>query len=270
MQGANRLAEATGPKVRGLSIVILNLNRPDLISPLLHCLVKAKPAFAHAGFDLQIIVGDTGSTDPETLAVYDGLASEAEVVRGLRYQFSANNNQLAFERARCDAILFLNNDVILPIDENPLMQMRASFDADAKLGIVGAYLHFPDESLQHAGVAFAPTGERAGLPFHFMAGERAPISALRTRSTAAVTGACLMIRAELFKRLGGFDQNYAAEAQDIDLCLAAHRLGSHISIMQLGKLVHLENATRPKGEAHAGDRELFLQRWRSYIQAFEL
>lgn len=76
-----------------------------------------------------------------------------------------------------------------------------------------------------------------------------------------------MIRSELFSRLGGFDEAYAAECQDVDLCLAASRLGYGVEICNSDRLVHLENATRPRGEENWNDRRLLVRRWSAYLAA---
>ena len=81
-----------------------------------------------------------------------------------------------------------------------------------------------------------------------------------------MTGAFLMIDSDLFARVGGFDEEYEAECQDIDLCLRVRRLGVKCRVLDAGRLVHIENATRPKGEENWSDRALFLRRWSSYIE----
>ena len=257
---------------RGLTVVILNLNRPDLIVPQLRSLSRARAEFARDGYALQILVGDTGSVDHQTLSVYDELSDDGvETERNLQYHFSACNNRLAFERARTDALLFLNNDVIAPASDSPgpYLRLRRELDANPELGAVGALLWFGEGPVQHAGVGFVPAGARRGLPFHLMAGERAPPEKFPDRAAvAAVTGACLMMPSTLFARVGGFDEAYSAEFQDVDLCLRAHRLGRPIRALNVGRLVHLENATRPKGESNAADRALFRRRWSAYIKAF--
>ena len=75
------------------------------------------------------------------------------------------------------------------------------------------------------------------------------------------------MRRQLFDQLGGFSESYSAECQDIDLCLRAHRLGYATRVENLGQVVHLENATRPKGEENWSDRRLFMRRWSSYLEA---
>ena len=97
----------------GLSIIILNLDKPELIGPLLESLINCKNIFEQKGHGLDIFVGDTGSTDPRTLEIYKIFDRQVKIVTGLKYHFSKNNNQLC-NLSRYSHLLFLNNDVIFP------------------------------------------------------------------------------------------------------------------------------------------------------------
>ncbi len=78
---------------RGLSVVILNLDHPDLIVPLVRQLREQREAFRRAGLAFEIVVGDTGSTDPDVLAAYARWRDDVVVMRGLSYHFSKCNNE---------------------------------------------------------------------------------------------------------------------------------------------------------------------------------
>ena len=105
------------------------------------------------------------------------------------------------------------------------------------------------------------------MPYHAGAGEPARHAPGTMRATLAVTGAALMMRTDLWHRLGGLDENYAAECQDIDLCLEVRRLGYRVACFDAGPVVHLENATRPRGETYPTDRRLWLRRWQSFLES---
>ncbi|MCB0915754.1 MAG: glycosyltransferase family 2 protein [Actinobacteria bacterium] len=261
---ADTWAPAVGDEP-GVSVVILNLDRPDLIVPLLRTLVAGMSDFAARGLGLQVIVGDTGSTDPEVLACYADLAGAITVVEGLSYHFSANNNTCVNGRVMHDHIFFCNNDVILP-DVGPLLALYDAVDAPG-VGIAGLALDLPDGRVQHLGLDVFRSGDLKGLCYHPGAEGPAVHNPGATWPAVAVTGAALMIRSELFARLGGFDEHYRAEAQDVDLCLAARRLGQEVVVVDAGEVVHIENATRRKGEENWPDRRLFIRRWGSYIEA---
>ncbi|MBY0429798.1 MAG: hypothetical protein K2Q10_01255, partial [Rhodospirillales bacterium] len=176
-------------------------------------------------------------------------------------------NQLFREMARYDTALFLNNDVVVRANPACLMAMMEALDATPKAGIAGLVMFFGDgTTVQHAGIDFFRGGPLHGLCFHPGSREKKrPGDFTPLRPVAAVTGACLMIRSGLFEGLGGFEEAYAAEAQDVDLCLKARRLGQRTLLLQAGSILHLENATRPQGEENWADRRLFIRRWGSFI-----
>ena len=76
-----------------------------------------------------------------------------------------------------------------------------------------------------------------------------------------------MIRSELFRQIDGFDEGYQTECQDIALCLQAKRLGYAIKLIHTGNIIHLENATRPKGSEDWQDRQRFVRKWGTFIEA---
>jgi GT2 family glycosyltransferase len=256
------------PLRAGVSVIVLTKDKPELIVPLMEQLAAAEAAFARRGLAYEVIIGDTGSTDGAVLAAYDRPRRCTRVVQGLSYHFSRCNNALAYDHATCDTLLFLNNDVVFPAGRDPILEMYEAMQASPSTGIVGCSLFFPDGKAQHLGIEFIAGAELRGLCYHPRARERVEPESLPARwDAAAVTGACLMVRSDAFVAAGGMDEAYAAECQDVALCLTCHRLGYTAQMVQAGNVVHLENATRPKGEEHWGDRRRFLRRWGAYIEA---
>jgi GT2 family glycosyltransferase len=247
----------------GLSIVVLNLDSPELLNSILDGFRIVQAEFQSRGLRVELIVGDTGSSDPQTLQLMSGVDEGITFVRGMRYHFSSNNNVL-FNQVSCDVVLFLNNDVL--IADNPLAVVEAYERHRLTGDVVSTVLDFPDGKVQHRGVEFLRDGGFFGLPYHPLARTEAQHSPGDEVVSAAVTGAFLMIDSDLFARIGGFDEAYEAECQDIDLCLRVRRLGVKCRVLDAGRLVHIENATRPKGEENWSDRALFLRRWSSYIE----
>ncbi|GEB36227.1 hypothetical protein GLI01_02620 [Gluconacetobacter liquefaciens] len=254
----------------GLSVVILNRDKPELILPQIDALMDARDVFTERGLSLQILVGDTGSRQSAVLNGYDERASEhaCVIVRNLRYQFSNCNNTVALQ-AEHDVLLFLNNDVIFDDAAATLLALRDAIVSVDGAAIAGLVMQFGDgEYLQHGGVDFFRSGPLRGLPFHPGAREKRDVSSFPAISDVpAVTGACLAVRADIFRRVGGFDTRYAAECQDIDLCLKVRRIGGRCLLVANKRTIHLENATRPKGEENFADRRLFIRRWTSWLEA---
>jgi GT2 family glycosyltransferase len=255
----------------GLSIVILNLNKPDLITPLLNSLVEAKQILSkQARIELQIIVGDTGSTDPEVWRTYQNHANSVQIEKGMKYHFSRCNNDLFERYVEYNLTLFLNNDVIFSDTPAQLRRMVETITQHTEIGVLGTRLMYPDGRLQHAGIDIFRKGDNKGLCYHPGHGQRITDTQYtlgKLETYPAVTGACLLIPSELFIRCGGFDQGYHAEAQDVDLCLKAKRLGKQAKLIELGKVLHIENATRKKGEENNQDRSRFIRKWKLFVDA---
>ncbi len=263
----NRSGQCRQEYSPGLSIVILTLEKPELIGPLLDDLVQAQQQLADT-LPLQIIVGDTGSERREVLDIYRRHAARITLVQGLRYHFSRCNNDLFIHQVKHETTLFLNNDIIFDNAADALLKMYQTRQEKGPDSIVGTYLLYPDGRLQHGGVSVIESGELAGLCYHPHHGEAfSPLPDDHVQVYPAVTGACLMIPSQLFVRCGLFDENFAAEAQDIDLCFKAVRLGGRCYMRYAGKIQHLENATRKKGEAHDKDRARFVRKWAGFYQA---
>ncbi|MDR9401951.1 MAG: glycosyltransferase [Halothece sp. Uz-M2-17] len=242
-----------------ISICILTKNRYELITECLQSLLETT-----AEDSVEILVGDTGSDDDRVFDFYQSLPQVVKVYDLKSYHFSRNNNELA-RYAKGEILVFLNNDTkALP---QWLMYLIRPFQC-SRVGITGSRLLYRDGTIQHAGVEFfsrEPYRYIGWHPWtHFPADEPKANQVLRT---PGVTGACLSIRHQLFDQLGGFDESYAEECQDIDLCLRAFEKGYGIIYEPRATLFHYENGTRQLSESEP-DRLLFRNRWQLLIDHY--
>lgn len=249
----------------GLTLIILTRDKPELILPLLSSLGRHQEEFSAAGLAFSVLVGDTGSTDPRVIEGYRSQPGWVRIISGLRYHFSRANNQVFASGADTEQVLFLNNDVVLEGAPGCLLALQQRMAADPGLGAQGAVLRFPDGGVQHAGIDLLRSGPLRLLCHHPHAHAVWPVRSGWSRRVPAVTGAFLQIPTRVFCRLGGFDGAYAAECQDADLCYQVRRLGLRVEVVDAGRILHLENATRPKGEEHWDDRRLLQRRWSALL-----
>ncbi|MFK5986541.1 MAG: hypothetical protein QM479_14120 [Pseudomonadota bacterium] len=257
---------------KGLSVIILNLNAKDLIIPLLKQLEIQQQFFSKQNIDLEILIGDTGSTEREVLDYYAN-NQFFKVIGNLKYHFSQCNNLVAEQHSSCSHLLFMNNDIILDNKKpDALINFFEHYQRLSDAGCLGIELLFPDHSIQHMGVDFFRKEEIKGLPFHPLSRQPQLIASEYSKVTRipAVTGAFLMISAALFKQCDGMSNDYNRECQDIELCLKCSRFGFSNYLINLGEVIHIENGTRKKGEEDWQDRQLFIRRWSSFIDAFFL
>jgi GT2 family glycosyltransferase len=249
----------------GLSILVLHKDRPELLARLWLGFTKLRSVCGQEGIDVELLLGDTGSTNPETLKLLENPPEGVEIAQGMQYQFSRCNNDL-FENANFATVLFMNNDVF--IDERPegVVEAYRALTADSQLGAVGVVLLFEDGTVQHAGVEFLRTPELFAVPYH-PGTRQPPVHQLGDSfESSAATGAFLLTSSDLFARSGGFEERYAAECQDIDYCLRLRRVGLGIRTMHVGPIYHVENGTREPGEENWADRALFVRRWSSFVE----
>lgn len=227
--GRPALPQADDPQV---SIVVPVYNQLAHTQACLRALAEHPPRVS-----IEVIVSDDGSSD--------GTQAELEQWAGLRYHRRAENGGFiaacndGAAQARGSRLLFLNNDTIP--QPGWLDEMVAVADADAEIGIVGAALVFPDGTLQESGgVVFA---DGSGWNYGRFESPTDPRFSY-VREADYVSGAALLIDADLFERVGRFDTRYApAYYEDTDLAFAVREAGRKVVVAPHAQVVHDEGAT---------------------------
>jgi GT2 family glycosyltransferase len=244
-------------KKEGVSIVILNKDKPDYIKKCVNAIIEHTEAIEY-----EILIGDTGTTDIEVKEFYQDKSAEygdkIKVIDAGEYHFSRNNNLVAANHARYNKTLFMNNDVFINSDIITSMAMRIS----EKVAIVGAKLLYENGTIQHAGVEMIISKERNPhkfyLPEHMHYEEKN--KEIESGEVDCVTGACLMIPTKLFNDYSGFDEGYEHVFQDVDLCLAIKKMGYKIWCRNDKWATHVESGSRDSA-INEGDYNLMTDRW---------
>lgn len=216
--------------------------------------------------DFELIIVDNRSTDPATLTYLEGLAASG-AARVLpfdgEFNFSAINN-FAARQATGEILCLLNNDMeAIPPEWLAEMVTQA---LRPEIGAVGAKLSYPDDRIQHAGIILGMMGvanhshqfRSRHLPGYY-AQLKVP------RAVAAVTGACLVVRRELFDLVGGLDEVHLPVAfNDVDFCLRLNDAGYRTLWTPYAELYHHESASR--GSDQAGESQARLAAETAYMQ----
>jgi ADP-heptose:LPS heptosyltransferase/GT2 family glycosyltransferase len=158
------------------------------------------------------------------------------------FNWSRFNNRAARE-ASGSLLLFLNDDI--EITEADWLDTLVGIAQRSDVGVVGPRLLYPDGKVQHAGMFLSKPG-LARHAFRFLAADDPGYFelALTQRNVIAVTGACLMVRREVFEKLGGFDESHAVINNDLDFCLKSHASGLWNVFTPFATLTHHELASR--------------------------
>ncbi len=155
-------------------------------------------------------------------------------------------------------LLFLNDDVEVITPD--WLERMLEFSQQAAVGAVGAKLFFPSGRIQHAGVAVLDG--RPLHPFYAHTGEHPGYfnNLLVPRNCCAVTGACLMTCAEVFRAAGGFDEAMPLNYNDVDYCLRLIAGGKRVVCTPYARLYHHELGTRRAG-VEPEETAALQQRW---------
>ncbi|WP_440658041.1 glycosyltransferase family 2 protein [Ensifer adhaerens] len=265
-------AEVAQPKreLPAVSVIIPTRDRADLLEACLKGLFEnTAPA------DLDVIVIDNESSEPATLALFSLYEQSGRIRRiplpgGFNFSRACN---IGVDAARHDLILLLNNDVE-PIDCHWLEYLAGELD-DPTVGAAGNLLLFPDSFVQHGGVTLG-AGTVARHSFHFLDPKGNDDRGLlrQRRDMSAVTAACLLTRKDLWRRLGGMEEQKLTVAfNDVDYCLKLREAGFRIVWTPEAAMLHRESVSRgaddtpQKLQRFAREERAMHERWSDKLRA---
>ena len=246
-----------------VSIMIPFRDQPAL---LLQCVKSVLSRSGSANFE---IVGiDNQSEAAETAAAIAQLRQLDGRVRFCRYDrpfnFSSVNN-FGARHARGDHLLLLNNDVV--VDSDDWITAMLEFSQLEDVGAVGGLLLYPDDTIQHAGVIVGIGGVAGHSHKYLPVSNHGYFSRPHViQNVSAVTGACLMIKRELYLRVGGMDEaNLGVAFNDIDLCLRLRERGYYNVYTPYARAYHHESKSRghedtPEKQSRFLRETLYMQR----------
>ena len=217
--------------------------------------------------EIELIVVDNASTTEDARALLRGLAQRprCRVMSWNRpFNWSAVNNA-AVGASSAEYLLFLNNDV--EAKHPGWLDAMVALASRPEIGLVGAQLLYPDGALQHYGVVIGMTG----FAGHLLQGCR-PEATARCgpadvdRNCSSVTGACMLVRRDVFERLGGFDERFVLCGSDVALGLRALALGLRNVVTPRARLVHHEARTRGAA-VPASDYRVSLEVYEPWLRA---
>jgi len=234
-----------------VSIVITTIDR---VQPLQRCIDSITSTTEYQNYE--IIIVDLGSQD---LAHLDYLERTPHQV--LRYDGLRNASRfynLAAAKTDGDYLLLLQDDteVLYP----GWLEAMVEHAQRQEVGAVGAKLLYPDGRVQHAGMILGGgSGTSKGGVAQPYQGFYDGLTASGysnfgklVRNCGAVSGACLMIRREVFQAVGGMSERLAASFNDVDLCLRLRAQGYLIVFTPYAVLRHhTSHAQEERGDPRA-------------------
>jgi len=226
-----------------VAIIILTKGKIDL---LYNCI---KSFYDNCNKNLfEIFIADTGSTDEEKQRIKNEILplGDVNLIEYDYYNFAKINNDVVKNHIldKHEFLLFCNNDI--KILNNVIYGMLKIFKENPKTGTVGCRLHYEDNTIQHDGIIFQidQTSKQIILTHSYLGAYYSYTPGVK--QVMGNTAALMMIRKNLFIKIGGYNENYGICFEDVELNLSA-RLHGFINYYD-GSLVsyHYESQTRGK------------------------
>lgn len=178
------------------------------------------------------------------------------------FNFSKRINTGA-AKAKGQFLLLLNEHIEVMTPD--WLESMIELAQQTEIGAVGAKLLSPNGEIKHVGVII-----KEGNPCHAFYGFESSFpgyhcSNIVNRNYLAVTGACLMMRQEVFQQLGGLDENFPLNYNDVDLCLKAHQAGYRNVVTPYAQIIYYESTSQQKG-LRLGESQLN-NKWSNYFKA---
>ncbi|MEI8204513.1 MAG: glycosyltransferase family 2 protein [Bacteroidota bacterium] len=254
-----------------VSIIIPSRNKADLLKK---CLRSIEKKSTYKNFE--IIVIDNNSDQKDFFQLIKQYSRHAD----LNFKCIQDKEEFNFSRlinlgrkhASGEYLMLLNNDteVISP----DWLEAMLEHVQRKEIGVTGAKLLYDNDTIQHAGVIIG-LGGAAG---HVLVGEDRDgpgyfnyVNMLNTYS--AVTGACFMVRTDVFDEVGGFDESFGTEYNDVDFCLKVVEAGYRNLYVPHCELYHYESMSRGHPHStsesykkHVKEVNLFRKKWKKYVE----
>ncbi len=221
-----------------LSIILVNYNGEDLLSD---CLISLQQQ-VDKKFETTVI--DNLSTDGSIQMIKEKFSWVKLICNSVNAGFGRANN-VAVSLAQCEYLLFLNTDTILT--ENTPQILLEYLQTHPNVGAIGPRIVFADGSYQlsagklpNLAIEFIDKIKYAlDRQWHQIFANLYQYQYADITEVEYVTGACLMIRRDLFTQLGGFDENFFMHFEDKDLCKRVREAGFKVIYYPNTSLIHL-------------------------------
>ncbi|WP_396192064.1 glycosyltransferase family 2 protein [Flavobacterium sp.] len=225
-----------------IAVVILNWNGAKLLEQFL-------PSIVSFSDEATIYVADNASTDTSIEVVKSKFPSVKIIQNDSNYGF-ANGYNVALKNVEEDYYCLLNSDV--EVTANWLTPILSTFENEKEIAIIQPkILDFKNkEVFEYAGAAGGFI-DKYGYPFCrgriFDTIEKDLNQYDDEREIFWATGACFFVRKEVYRKLNGFDGDFFAHQEEIDLCWRAFNLGYKAKYTYKSVVYHVGGATLNEG-----------------------
>ncbi|MBR4809646.1 MAG: glycosyltransferase family 2 protein [Bacteroidales bacterium] len=229
------------------AVVILNWNTEAYLKAFLPPLLESCPPGA------SVVVADNGSTDGSLELLSREFPQVRTIPIGQNLGFTGGYNR-ALEQTDAEYFVLINSDIL--VSPGWLEPLVAYMDAHPECGVCGPKLHAlvgteagGYEKLDRFEYAGAAGGRLDYFGFPFCRGRVLQLTEPdegqydTPEDVLWVSGACMVTRSSLWRRLGGFDRRFFAHMEEIDYCWRAALAGYAVTVVPDSCVWHLGGGT---------------------------
>jgi len=226
-----------------LTIIIVNWNNKKILQDCLESIYDTQINYSY-----EILVVDNNSQDGSVELIKNKFHEVILIKNSKNYGFAKANNR-AIKIAKADHILLLNNDTI--ITQNDCFGNMVRFmQKNPRVGVLGCKLLYPDGTLQSLGEKFLSAWEvfKNQILF-FKTWKRFRKNEEKGnvfKRVDYVSGACLLTRGEIFKKVGILKEDYFMYGEDAEFCYRVHKAGWEIGVLTNESIIHLHSKSTEK------------------------
>jgi GT2 family glycosyltransferase len=224
-----------------LSIIIVNYNVKEFLQNLLNSISKAS-----SNITKEIIIVDNASDDGSVEMIKEKFPAAQLMSNEKNLGFGKANNQ-ALEIAKGKYVLLINPDTI--VSEDTFVKLIEFFENNQEAGLAGCKILNPDGSLQLACRRSFPgpwtsfckvTGLSNLFPNSkiFARYNLTYLSEDKTYEVDAISGSFMMMRKEVYDKVGGFDEEFFMYGEDLDLCYRIQKAGYKVFYFHNTQIIH--------------------------------
>lgn len=196
--------------------------------------------------NLEFVIVENNSQEEQTFKYYEKLQQEHENIQVVKwngkFNYSAINNY-GVSFAKGEYLLFLNNDTEI-ITSTAISELLGCCMRE-DVGVVGAKLLYPDDTVQHAGVVIGFGGYAGHVNIGIKRDDYGYMVRARINCNySAVTAACMMTKRALFDQVGGFDEQFVVACNDVDYCLKIRSINKWVVYNAFSEWYHYESKSR--------------------------
>lgn len=238
-------------------VVILNWNTRDYLARFIPPLKESLE-----GLDAEIVVADSASTDSSAELVQERFPDIRLIKLEQNFGFTGGYNRAFAElldrpaQEKPQYLVLMNSDIL--VDKDWLRPLVEYMDSHPDCAVCGPALcaldcrdgeYFPSGKLEYAGAAGGLI-DRYGFPFCrgrvLGRTDRFRPEMYPDRDVLWVSGACMMVRASVWEKLGGLDDRFFAHMEEIDFCWRAWTEGFRVRALTSSRVYHIGGGTLPK------------------------